>query len=305
VAIEVSGLTKRFGDVVALDGLDLSVGTGEVHGLLGPNGAGKSTLLRILFGLVRPDQGTVTIFGRQHQRDGSVETLADVAGFVDRPHFYPYLTARRTLELLAEADGDPDPPIDEALDATGLTGAARRKVGGWSTGMVQRLGIACALVRRPRLLLLDEPTEGLDPKGARELLDLVQSLTTAGLTVLMSSHDMAEVDAICDHATIVRRGTVACRGSLDELREAAPPGRRRLVTSDDDGAVLVAEQHAIQVERLARGGLTLGAGPAELHDYICDLGRRGISVVQLEQELPPLTALFFELTNPADEAVPA
>src|SRR5579883_1669512 len=218
---------------------------GSVHGLLGPNGAGKSTLLRILFGLVRPDAGTVLIHGRSHEHDGSVATLDGVAGFVDRPTFYPYLTARRTLELLADADGIPrGPVIDEVLAVAGLTDAADRKVSGWSTGMRQRLGLACALLRRPRLLLLDEPTEGLDPTGARQLIELLRRIASDGVTVLLSSHDMAEVDATCDSATILRQGNVALEGSLDELRAAAPRGRHRLATSDDAAAVRLAEQHA-------------------------------------------------------------
>ena len=186
----------------------------------------------------------------------------------------------------------------------GVAEEADRKVGGWSTGMLQRLGIACALLRRPRLLLLDEPTEGLDPNGARDLIELVRDLASRGVTVLLSSHDMAEVDAVCDNATILRRGRVARQGSLDELRAAAPTGRHRLMTSDDESAVRLAGAHAVEVERRPRGGLSLRAGPRELHDYVCELGRRDVSVVLLEQELSPLSALFFELTAEAAEPVP-
>ena len=149
-AIDVTGLTKTFGRVSALSDVDLRVEPGEVHGLLGPNGAGKSTLLRVLFGLVRPDAGRAALFDRDHRIDGSVHTLAGVAGFVDRPHFYPYLTARRTLEHLAVADGRAAvAPIDDVLSDVGLSDVANRRVAGWSTGMLQRLGLACALLRRP------------------------------------------------------------------------------------------------------------------------------------------------------------
>jgi ABC-2 type transport system ATP-binding protein len=296
-AVEALGVTKRFGGITALCDVDLHVGVGEVHGLLGPNGAGKSTLLRVLFGLVTPDAGTVALFGRDLVLDGTPVTLAGVAGFVDRPHFYPYLTARRTLELLAALDGGvPEGLVGTALSDVGLAAAAGRRVGRWSTGMVQRLGIAAALLRRPQLLLLDEPTEGLDPGGARDVLTLVRRLAADGVTVLLSSHDMAEVDAVCDGATILSRGQVACVGSLPELRRAAPVGRHHLVTSDDAAARTIATRHPLEVVAHPQRGLAVEAGPETMHEFICDLGRNDVSVVLLEQELSPLTALFFELT---------
>jgi ABC-2 type transport system ATP-binding protein len=296
-AVEVAGLRKSFGEVTALAGVDLTVETGEVHGLLGPNGAGKSTLMRILFGLVAADDGQALIFGRDHIIDGSMETLADVAGFVDRPHFYPYLTARRTLELLARADGLVDAPIDEVLTFAGLAGAADRKVSGWSTGMLQRLGLVSALLRRPRLLILDEPTEGLDPSGSREVVDLLRIVASDGVTVLLSSHDMREVDSVCDSATVINRGEVAMSGPLSSLRSAAPPGRLRLTTSDDEAALALAGQCALKVDRHSLGGLALEVDPADLHDFVCQMGRRDVSVTGLEQEVPPLTALFYDLTE--------
>ncbi|HEV2360689.1 MAG TPA: ATP-binding cassette domain-containing protein, partial [Acidimicrobiales bacterium] len=198
-AIEVDALSKSFGDVVALDDVTLSVAPGEVHGLIGPNGAGKSTLLRILFGLVRPSAGRVRLFGREHGADGTAETLQGVAGFVDRPRFYPFFSGRQNLEILSQVDGpQARTTIDEVLEWTGLEGAASRKVGGWSTGMLQRLGLAAALLRHPRLLLLDEPATGLDPAGARDLNTLIRTLSAEGVTVLLSSHDMAEMDEVCD-----------------------------------------------------------------------------------------------------------
>jgi ABC-2 type transport system ATP-binding protein len=295
-AIDVAGLTKTFGHVLALSDIDLRVEPGEVHGLLGPNGAGKSTLLRVLFGLVRPDEGRVALFGREHRIDGSVDTLVDVAGFVDRPHFYPYLTARRTLEYLAVADGRKSvAPIEEVLSDVGLADVANRRVAGWSTGMLQRLGLACALLRRPRLLLLDEPTEGLDPIGARELLATVRARALDGVTVLLSTHDMAEVDEVCDRATILHRGAVLRSASISELRESARRGRHRLSTSDDETALAIGARHPVVVERRARGGLSLEAGPREMHNFVCEPGQRNVSVVRLEEEVAPLTALFYQL----------
>lgn len=297
-AIEVEGLTKTYGDVVALDDVTLSVAAGEVHGLIGPNGAGKSTLLRILFGLVRPDRGRVALFGREHSIDGTTETLRGVAGFVDRPRFYPFLSGRKNLELMAQVDGDlSGAPIDDVLKTTGLTDAASRKVRGWSTGMLQRLGVASALLRRPRLLLLDEPTTGLDPAGARDLNSLIRSLSRDGITVLLSSHDMFEIDTICDSASILNRGHILRQASVSDLRADAPVGRHRLETSDDAAALEVGRRHPVVIDRHERRGLILEAGPKELHDLVCELGRMDISVVLLEQEVPPLAALFYELVE--------
>ncbi len=157
----------------ALDGLDLTVESGRIHGLVGPNGAGKTTLLRVLFGLIRIDAGSVRILGRESAAQGE-GIVAGVAGFVEEPRFYPYLTARKNLELLARLDGGVAAPrIDEVLEVVRLSERGGDKVGGFSSGMRQRLGFAAALLRPPRLLLLDEPTAGLDPAGAREMRDLV------------------------------------------------------------------------------------------------------------------------------------
>jgi ABC-2 type transport system ATP-binding protein len=297
-AIEVEGVTKTFGKVVALDDVALSVAEGEVHGLIGPNGAGKSTLLRILFGLARPDRGKVAIFGREHAVDGTVATLRGVAGFVDRPRFYPFLTGRQNLDLLTKIDGDTDDAaVDAVLATTQLTDAASRKLSGWSTGMRQRLGVAAALLRSPRLLLLDEPTTGLDPAGARDLGSLIRSLRDDGVTVLLSSHDMIGIDALCDSASILDKGKLLRHGTITELRASAPAGRHRLETSDDGAALEIAQQHPVVIARHERGGLALEAGKKELHDLVCDLGRRDISVVLLELEVPPLAALFYELVD--------
>jgi ABC-2 type transport system ATP-binding protein len=297
-AIEVEGLTKTFGDVVALDDVSFSVAVGEVHGFIGPNGAGKSTLLRILFGLARPDSGRVALFGREHGVDGTPETLRGVAGYVDRPRFYPFLTGWQNLDLLTRLDGEGSvAPIEEVLATTGLREAASRKVSGWSTGMRQRLGLAGALLRRPRLLLLDEPTTGLDPAGTRDLNTLIRALRDDGVTVLLSSHDMVGVDAICDSASIVNHGRLVRHGTLSELKASAPVGRHHLETSDDVAAVEIAKRHPVVVDPHERGGLAVEAGRKELHDLICELGRSDISVVVLELDVPPLAALFYELVD--------
>src|SRR3954469_15212197 len=203
--IEVRGLVKRYGEITAVDGVDLTVEAGDVFGYLGPNGAGKTTSLRMLLGLIRPTEGSVRLFGRDPQL--SVTALEGVAGFVEAPRFYPYLSGRTNLELLAALDGDgAEARIDEVLDVVELRDRAGDRVGGYSHGMRQRLGLAAALLRRPRLLLLDEPTTGLDPAGMRDMRALVRRLAGDGITVLLSSHLMDEVEALCNRVAILRAG---------------------------------------------------------------------------------------------------
>ncbi len=180
--VEVRGLVKRYGELEAVAGVDLTVHAGDVYGYLGPNGAGKTTCLRMMLGLIRPTAGTVRLFGRDPQE--TVQALDDVAGFVEAPTFYPYLSGRRNLELLAAFDGgDAGDRIEMALETVDLTDRARDKIGGYSHGMRQRIGIAAALLRDPKLLLLDEPATGLDPAGMRDMRLLIRRLADQGMTV--------------------------------------------------------------------------------------------------------------------------
>jgi ABC-2 type transport system ATP-binding protein len=297
-AIAAEHLVKRFGDVVAVGGVDLRVDEGDVRGLLGPNGAGKTTLLRMLFGLVRPDGGAARLFGRSWDEAGP-RMLDGVAGFVEEPRFYPYLSARRNLELLAALDGGAARrEVDDALERVALARSAGQKVGGFSSGMRQRLGLAAALLRKPRLLLLDEPTSGLDPGGAREARELIRALGADGVTILMSSHDMVEVETVCDSVTVMRRGAVVWDGTLERLREMAPSGAHRLRTSDDARAVEIARaQPGVQVSAAAAGGVDVAAETGALDAYVLALGREQIAVRSLELVTGPLEAMFFTLTG--------
>ncbi|HRI98507.1 MAG TPA: ABC transporter ATP-binding protein, partial [Nocardioides sp.] len=224
-AVDAVDVTKRYGDLVAVDHLSMRVAQGEIYGILGPNGAGKTTFLRMLFGLIRPDSGSIRLFGRTWAEAG-VDVLDGVAGFVESPRFYPYLTGLQNLEALALLDGDDQRArIAEVLDIVDLTGRERDRVAGYSYGMRQRLGVAASLLREPRLLVLDEPANGLDPGGIRDMRALVKRLAGSGLTVLLSSHHMDEVEEICDNVTIMKRGAVAFHGTLTDLRAMAPdPG---------------------------------------------------------------------------------
>ncbi len=303
-AVRASGIVKRFETTLALDGVDLLLEEGEVRGLLGPNGAGKTTLLRILFGLVRPDAGTVELFDRPLEVSESV-ALAGVAGFVEDPSFYPYLSGRANLELLAELDRDPAAGrrIDEVLAHVGLADRSRDRLSGYSTGMKQRLGIAASLLRSPRLLLLDEPTAGLDPAGVREVGSLVRELSADGVAILLSSHQIVEVEDVCESFTILRRGNVVWDGTAARLRSEAAASAYGLRTSDDDRAFQLAErQRGVGVVASERGGLELTAEDGCLDAYVLALGAAGVAVRRLELLASPVESMFFALTGTSHTA---
>jgi ABC-2 type transport system ATP-binding protein len=220
-AARIGGLTKRYGENLALDRIDLEVAPGELRGLLGLNGAGKTTLLRALFGLIRPDAGTIELLGQRIDAGRRVP-MDGVAGFVEEPAFYPYLTGRANLEVLIELDGGTAPEIDAVLERVGLAERAGDRVGGYSTRMRQRLGIAAALVRSPRLQLLDEPTSGLDPPGIRAVSALLRELAAQGVAVIVSSHLIGELETLC-HS--LKRGKAKPPRRLFRKCLALSPGR--------------------------------------------------------------------------------
>ncbi len=305
-AVRAEGLVKRYGALTAVDDVDLRVGVGEVYGLLGPNGAGKTTFLRMLFGLVRPDAGRLEVLGRTWAADGP-RALDGVAGFLESPKFYPYLSGRKNLELLARLDGDgARGRVDQVLDTVDLTGRDLDEVKGYSFGMRQRLGVAAALLRDPQLLVLDEPANGLDPAGIRDMRALVKRLAASGLTVLLSSHNMDEVEEICDNVTIMKAGSVAYHGTITALRERAPQPAHRLRTSDDRAALARAAGHPDLVVATSPdepGLAARGAQPA-LDAYVRDLVVSGLALRELRLSEAPLESLFFLLTESTSDAVP-
>jgi len=296
--VRAVGLVKRYGDLAAVDGVDLTVPAGAVYGLLGPNGAGKTTFMRILFGLIRPDEGRIELFGRS-ELAGRVEALEDVAGFVETPRFYPYMSARANLEALATLDRRASADrIPELLEQVELTDRARSKVGEFSYGMVQRLGVAAALMRSPRLLVLDEPTNGLDPAGIRDMRALISRLASTGITVLLSSHNMLEVEEVCGHVAIMRRGRLAFDGSMAELRAMAQDVEYRLVTGDDARAADVCRgAPGVSNVRTATDGIRLDSRPGPVEALTARLGAMGIGIRQLELPITALETLFFRLTE--------
>ena len=296
-ALEAFGLSKRFGSVVALESVDLRVEPGSVRGLIGPNGAGKTTLLRLLLRLVSPDAGRMEFFGRQPTLAAGLD---GVAGYVEEPRFYPYLSARRTLELLATLDReDADRRVDALLDRVGLDEkAAGRRVGGFSTGMRQRLGLAAALLASPRLLLLDEPTTGLDPTGAREMRDILRGLADDGVSVLLSSHDMAAVADVCDAVTFLSSGRVVWDGSMERLQSEAPAGEFRLETSDDARALSLTEsQPGVTVRTDEQRGLLVAAGRDALDRLVLALAAERIAVRRLTEVTSSVEAMYLALTG--------
>jgi ABC-2 type transport system ATP-binding protein len=302
--VEARGLVKRYGSVAAVDGVDLTVEPGDVYGYLGPNGAGKTTTLRMLLGLVHPDAGSVRVLGRDPVAGGG-RALAGVAGFVEAPAFYPYLTGRTNLELLAAFDRsgeDGRARIDAVLDEVDLLDRAGDRVGGYSQGMRQRLGIAASLLRAPQLLILDEPANGLDPGGIRAMRDLVVRLSEEGITILYSSHLLAEVEEVCNRVAIVDHGRLVYEGRIDELRRSF--GEHHVL-------------HASDPERARR--IALGASGVEVHGggdplrfsvedaaaldaLTVELGRAGIGIRRLELDTASLEDLFFRLTEGEEAA---
>ena len=295
--IEARGLVKSYGDVLAVDRVDLTVRAGDVYGYLGPYGAGKTTSLRMLLGLIRPTAGSARLFGRDPLIDGA-RALDGVAGFVEAPRFYPYLSGRRNLELCAAFDGGGAAErIDDALHTVDLSDRARHKFGGYSHGMRQRLGIAASLLRKPRLLLLDEPTTGLDPAGMRDMRALIRRLAGEGITVMLSSHLLAEVEELCDRVAIIRSGRIVYEGSLDELKRSATTGYR-LRTTDNDRAVEVARAQG-GVERVERRGteIAFDAGEEAVAELSVALVEAGAAILALTPAAASLEELFFRLTE--------
>jgi len=295
--VRARGLVKRYKEVLAVDHVDLQVQSGDVYGFLGPNGAGKTTTLRMALGLITPTEGCVELFGRDPMRHGA-RALEGVAGFVEAPRFYPYLSGRKNLELLAALDGGgAERRIDEVLEIVELAPRARHRVGGYSHGMRQRLGIAAALLRAPRLLILDEPATGLDPAGMRDMRTLIRRLAGEGMTVLLSSHLLPEVQELCDRVAIVDSGRVVYEGALADLRRQGGAGYRLHTTDDTRALAIAAEASGIAHAREDHQGIAFEAGEQAVAELSLALGRAGVGILSLAPQLATLEDLFFRLTE--------
>ena len=300
VVVETEGLTKHYGRVTAVEGLDLGVEEGDLFGFLGPNGSGKSTTVRMLLGLVFPSAGRIRVLGREIPSEGRA-VLPEVGAIVEEPGFYGHLSGPRNLALVDAARRDDTNAgrrrrIGDAIVRVGLDAAGRRPVKAYSTGMKQRLAIAAVLLRRPRLVILDEPTNGLDPQGIHEIRDLLRQLVTEGTTVFLSSHLLGEVELVCNRAAIMSEGRLLTQGDVSQL--LAPTGRV-LVKTPDVGT-------AVDVARLV-GGLSVhdrtgesvvigldGRAPDELNRALVE---GGVRVQELVVERRRLEDLFLDLTR--------
>jgi ABC-2 type transport system ATP-binding protein len=295
--VETRGLVKRYGDLVAVDHVDLHVERGDVYGYLGPNGAGKTTSLRILLGLIRPTEGSARLFGRDPLVDGA-KALEGVAGFVEAPRFYPYLSGRRNLRLLADYDEPPSRSrIEEVLELVELRDRAKDRVGGYSHGMRQRLGIAASLLRQPRLLLLDEPTTGLDPAGMRDMRDLVRRLAGEGITILLSSHLLYEVEELCNRVAIIRKGRIVYQGTLEALLATAASGYRLRAREPERARAVALNQAGIGEVRLDRGELRFSAEEDAVAALTVALGQARVPFTALVPETASLEELFLGMTD--------
>ena len=296
-------LTKFFGDVVALDGVDLDVAPGQIHGIVGPNGAGKTTLLGILLGLAFADKGSLEIMGAPVGRGRAVPD--GVTGFVDGPGLYPALTARGNLAALAglRGPGAPTAGIDDVLEQVGLADVADDKVRGFSLGMRQRLGLAAALLTKPRLLVLDEPANGLDPAGKRHVHRTLTRLVADGATVILSSHRMDDLEELCSEVTILATGRVVFSGPLDKLADENRELGYRLLTSDNDAARrIAAETSGIAVVDDAEGVpnremLVVRALLPALDELVPRLVQAKIAVRGLTPVVSPIETAFLALTE--------
>jgi ABC-2 type transport system ATP-binding protein len=300
VVVRTEQLTKRFpGGLVAVDHIGLEVHEGDLFGFLGPNGAGKSTTIRMLLGLVFPTEGSVEVLGQAVPRHAE-RALLDVGSLVEGPGFYPYLSGRRNLTLFDAAGAGASrrtrrPRIDDVLERVGLADVGKRPVKAYSMGMRQRLGLAAALLRAPRLLILDEPTNGLDPQGIHELRTLFVDLVAGGTTVVLSSHLLAEVEMICTRAAMMANGRLVAQDRVDAL--LAPTGTVRIESPDAVEAAATLRTREVPVEWLDPTHLRACLNGYQPEDVNRLLVEAGVRVRELSQERRSLEDVFLDLTG--------
>ncbi|NMO49857.1 ABC transporter ATP-binding protein [Actinoplanes sp. TBRC 11911] len=287
--IVTRGLTKRYGELAAVADLDLNVRAGEVYGFLGPNGAGKTTTLRMLLGLIRPTAGEIRLYGRPPGE------LRDVGALIEGPAFYPYLSGRDNLRVMARHARVSDRRVDVVLDMVDLTGRSHDRYANYSLGMKQRLGVAAALLKDPRLLILDEPTNGLDPAGMADMRAMVRQLGADGRTVLISSHLLGEVEQICDRVGVLAHGCLVSEGTVSDLRGTAD--LRVVATPLDKAAAYARDLLGADAVSLADGGLRLTVAPERAAEINASLVSAGLRVSEVRMVERDLEQAFFELTG--------
>jgi ABC-type multidrug transport system ATPase subunit len=292
--IQTRGLTKHFGSVRAVDGVDLTVRRSEVFGFLGPNGSGKTTTIGMLLGLIHPTAGEVKLFGEAVSPE-QTRPLRRVGSLVGAPGLIPYLSGRDNLQVLARLNPQvKNGQVDAVFARTGLTDASQRKVAGYSTGMKQRLGLAAALLHQPELLILDEPTNGLDPAGMREVRDLIGSLAAQEVTVFLSSHLLHEVEQICDGVAVLNKGKVVAQGTVGELLSKESMLRVRVTCPQ---AAVEALRSLPGISHLSANGTHVEVRGPQPEAVIAHLVVCGLAPREVREERPDLESLFLKLTE--------
>lgn len=290
--VDIQGLSKRYGDHLAVDEISLQVHAGEVYGFLGPNGAGKTTTLRMALGLIRPSSGRVSVLGAE---PGSPDVLRRVGSMIESPTFYPYLSGRDNLLLLARYADAPVASVEQALEQVTLADRAGDKFAKYSLGMKQRLGVAAALLKDPELVILDEPTNGLDPAGMRDMRGLIRDLGADGRTVLLSSHLMSEVQQVCDRVGVISQGRMVAESTVQELRG----GRDLVIAATPSDLALARLQSMPEVESVRFSDDLLRVRADERHTAAIAqaLVRAGVGVTELRRDERQLEDVFFEMTE--------
>lgn len=294
--VETKHLTKTFGKEKAVSNLEMKIPKGEIYGFLGPNGAGKTTTIRMLLGLMRPSSGAVQLFGKD-MKNNRIEILKNVGSLVENPSYYPHLTAKENLEASRKILNVPKKRIDEVLKQVRLHGVANKKVKGFSLGMKQRLGIAAAMLHQPELLILDEPTNGLDPSGIIEMRQLILSLPKEyGMTVLISSHLLSEIDQMATRVGIVSKGKMIFQDSIETMRKFAQASIQ--VKVNDNEAAWRSLLANGQKADLGEDCVTLQAEDDEqVATSIQYLVRHGFSIYRVQEEKRSLENIFLEMTK--------
>ena len=290
--VETSGLGKRYGSITAVQDLNISVQRGEVYGFLGPNGAGKTTTLRMLLGLIRPSSGTAKVLGEE---PGSPQGLQGVGALVESPAFYPYLSGRDNLRVMAHYCGAPPQRVEEVLGQVELAGRADDRFRKYSLGMKQRLGVAAALLKDPELLILDEPTNGLDPKGMADMRALIRRLGHGERTVLLSSHLLGEVEQVCNRVGVIHKGELVIEGTVEELRGGG--GVLVKVEPIEEARKIALGLSGVQGAQIEDGMLVLDTDPEKAAEINASLVSAGMRVGELRHLERSLEDAFLELTR--------
>ena len=307
LAIETSGLTKRFGDQKAVNSISLEVPSGSVFGFLGPNGSGKTTTIRMLLGLAEATEGEIKLLGTEIPKDLE-KALPRVGALVEGPAFYPFMSGRNNLLRIDAADRFSDSStrikrVESALDRVGLHNAGNKKVHAYSLGMKQRLGLANALLKPRDILVLDEPTNGLDPQGTREVRNLIRSLSAEGITIFLSSHLLSEIEMLCSHVAVMSAGEIVAQGLIEDLRNEEPT-RLILRTDDVDLAVETLKSAGIGKAKILGDQITCEVDPAlDVASLNGKLVRKKVSVKEIRLQRSSLEEKYVKLTGEGFEVV--